>query len=243
MYIRSPKKRRSSPFRVFVLVVLAAAGIYILVWRRDIIKPIQIGPTPTPTPTADEVMAEAHGLYLEGDLDGAIAQYRVAAALDPTDPDPYVWWSFLLTLRKRTAEAVEKAREAVGVAPDSAEALAALCMALDWDAEGDTAKLQEALSACLSATDLDPGYAEAHAYLAEVYADLRQANEAVELARLAVSLDDSSVFAHRDLGYALEKKRQYREAVAEYQRASQLHPRLAQPYIDLGRIHMSYNKY
>ncbi len=200
MYIRSPKKRQSSPFRVFILVVLIAAGAYILIGQRDLLQPIQIGPTPTPTPTADDVMAEAHQLYLEGDLDAAIDRYSQAAALDPSDPEPYVWWSHLLILRGRTADGVEKAREAVGIAPDSAEALAALCMALDWDAGiGEEAKIQEALSACLSATDLDPSYAEAHAYLAEVYADLGRRTDAVEEARLAVSLDDSSVFAHRDL--------------------------------------------
>ncbi len=244
MYIRPSKKRRSSPVRVFLLLVLVAAGIYMLGWRRDLISPIQIGPTPTPTPTAADVMAEAHELYLEGDLDGAIAKYSQAAALDPTDPTPYTWWAHLLTLRQRTEEAVEKAREAVGIAPDSAKALAALCMALDWDAgAGDQAKLQEALGTCLSAIDLDPGYAEAQAYLAEVYADLGQTKQAFDAASLAVTLDDSSTFAHRDLGYALEKQRKYREAVAEYQRASQLHPRLAQPYIDLGRIHMKYNHY
>ena len=244
MYIRPPKKKKNSPVRVLILLALVAGGVYILTQRRDLLQPIQIGPTPTPTPTAQDIMAQAHDLYLEGDLDGAISLYAEAAALDPTDPTPRVWWAFLLTLRQRTTEAVDKAREAVGLAPDSAEALAALCMALDWDAGiGEEEKLQEALSACLSATDLDPTYAEGHAYLAEVYADLGRTGQAVETARLAVSLDDKSVFAHRDLGYALEKKRKYQEAIAEYQRASQLHPRLAQPYIDQGRVYMSRNRY
>jgi tetratricopeptide (TPR) repeat protein len=243
MYIRPPRKRRSSPIRVLILLMLVGAGIYILGWRRELIQPIQVGPTPTPTPTADDVMRQAHELYLAGDLDAAIDKYSEAAALDPTDPMPVVWWSHLLTLREHTSKAVEKAREAVGIAPDSAEALAALCMALDWDAPiGDEAQLQEALSDCLSAADLDPTYAEAQAYLAEVYADLGQTSQAVETARLATALDNNSVFAHRDLGYALEKQRKYQEAVAEYQRASQLHPRLAQPYIDLGRIYASYNR-
>ena len=244
MYIRPSKRKRSSPLRIAILLILIGAGLYLIIIRPDLIKPIQIGPTPTPTPSAADLMAEAHELYREGELDGAIDKYSQAAALDPNDPMPHVWWAHVLTLRERTAEAVEKAREAIGIAPDSAEALSALCMALDWDAGiGDQAKLQEALNACLTAIDLDPGYAEAHAFLAEVYADLGQHSQAAETARLAVSLDDSSTFAHRDLGYALEKQRKYRDAVAEYQRASQLHPRLAQPYIDLGRIHMSNSRY
>ncbi|RPI53235.1 MAG: tetratricopeptide repeat protein [Chloroflexi bacterium] len=244
MYIRPTKRRQSSPLRVLILLILVAAGGYVLVYRRDMIKPIQVGPTPTPTPTAGDVMAEAQGLYQAGDLDGAIAKYSEAAELDPTQSAPYTWWAHLLTLRGRSDEAIQKARQAVGLAPDSAPALAALCMALDWDAgAGDQAQLQDALSSCLSATDLEPTYAEGHAFLAEVYADLGQTSQAVEAARLAVSLDDSSPFAHRDLGYAFEKQRKYAEAVAEYQRASQIHPRLAQPYIDLGRIHMSYSRY
>ena len=243
MYIRPPKKRRSSPVRVAILLVLIAAGIYVLVWRRDIIPTIQVGPTPTPTPAAVDIMAEAHKAYMDGLLDEAIAKYSQAAALEPRNPTPLVWWSLLLTLRQRSADGVEKARQAVGLAPDSAEALAALCMALDWSAEGDQSKLQEALNACLSATELDPGYAEAHAFLAEVYADLGQTSQAGEMARLAVTLDNSSVLAHRDLGYALEKQKKYREAVAEYQRATQLYPRLAQPYVDMGRIHANNNRF
>ena len=122
MYIRPPKKRRSSPVRVLILLALVAAGSYILLYRRDVLEPLQIGPTPTPTPTADDVMADAHALYLEGDVDGAMDKYEQASALDPDDPDPYVWLSLLLTLRGRTAEGVERARQAVGVAPDSARA-------------------------------------------------------------------------------------------------------------------------
>jgi len=242
MYIRPPKKKRSAPIRVLILLALVAAGAYVLIWQRDLIKPIQVGPTPTPTPSAAQIMAEADKLYMDGKLDQAIDKYSQAAALDPANPASYARWALLLTLRQQTAAAVEKARQAVGIAPDDAQALAVLCMALDWDAGGDQARLQEALNACLSATELDPGFAEAHAFLAEVYADLGQTKQAVETAQLAVSMDNSSVFAHRDLGYAFEKQRRYRDAVAEYQRATMLDPRLAQPFIDLGRIHTSSNR-
>jgi hypothetical protein len=52
-----------------ILLILVAAGGYILVYRREMIKPIQVGPTPTPTPTAGDVMAQAKALYQAGDLD------------------------------------------------------------------------------------------------------------------------------------------------------------------------------
>ncbi len=257
MYIRPPKKRRVSPLLVIIALVLVSAAIYGAIRRDDVIGWLQeraavvqakipfveAEPTPTATPAVEDLLALAEDLYRQGALDEAIEKYEQAAALEPDNATPSIRLALLLTLRQRTKEAVETARVAVGIDPDSAEALAALCMALDWDAEGDQSKLQEALSSCLSATDQDPGYAEAHAYLAEVYADLGQTAKAVELASLAVTLDDSSVFAHRDLGYALEKQRKYQQAVAEYQRANQLHPRLAQPYIDLGRIHMSNSRY
>ncbi|HNS50480.1 MAG TPA: tetratricopeptide repeat protein [Anaerolineae bacterium] len=243
MYIRTPRKRQSPAWRIVLLLILDAAGLYLLLFRRDVIKPIQVGPTPTPTPTAEVYLAAANDFYLEGDLDGALTQYQMAASLEPGNPAAYIRQSYLLTLRRRTAEAVEMARQAIGLAPDSAEALAALCMALDWDVGvGEEEKLQEALGACLSATDLDPGYAEGHAYLAEVYADLGRTAEAVESARLAVTLNDASAIVQRDLGYALEKQRKYTDAITAYRRASQLHPRLAQPYIDLGRIHMARGK-
>ena len=62
MYIRPTKRRQSSPLRVLILTVLVLAGGYILLYRRDLIEPIQIGPTPTPTPTAGDGMDQARVL-------------------------------------------------------------------------------------------------------------------------------------------------------------------------------------
>src|SRR5690606_20662723 len=118
MYIRPRKKRRSSPIRVLILLLLTGVGIYIVGWRRDILPSIQVGPTPTPTPAARDIMAEARKLYMNGQLDDALVKYDQAAALEPTNPTPYVWASLLLTLRQRPLQGVEKARQAVGLAPD-----------------------------------------------------------------------------------------------------------------------------
>jgi len=94
MYIRPPKKKRAAPIRVLILLALVATGAYVLIWRRDLIKPIQVGPTPPPTFSATETMAEADKLYMDGKLDQAMDKYAQAAALDPADPAPYAAWRF-----------------------------------------------------------------------------------------------------------------------------------------------------
>ncbi len=244
MYIQPKKKRRSRPGRVILMLALIGLGVYALLWRRDEwLQPIHLGPTPAPTPSAQDLMLEAEVLYRDGELNGAIEVYAHIAEIDPTNPEPLAQQARLLTFRRRTAEAVEVARKAVERDEESAVARAALCMALDWHAEADDRLYQEALEECLAAVDLDPSYTEAHAYLAEVYADLGHWSRALEEGQLAVSLDDSSVDAHRNLAYALERQGKYRQAIEEYTRAIQLHPRLAVLYIAAGRNYAYLNKH
>ena len=80
-----------------------------------------------------DVVHEWDTPYPPGDIIQLLPNGNLLAALDPEDPEPLIWQSLLLTLRQSPEEAVEKAREAVGIAPYSASALSALCMALEWD--------------------------------------------------------------------------------------------------------------
>jgi protein O-GlcNAc transferase len=93
----------------------------------------------------------------------------------------------------------------------------------------------EAIAACLQAIDIEPFYAEAHAYLAEAYIDDGRWERALETARYAVELDGASVDVLRNLGYVLEMQGRYDEAIAAYQEAISLHPRLAFLYVHVGR--------
>jgi len=230
MYLRPRKRRRSNPWRVLFLLLLIAAGIYIytLIQRQEIGSPFV--PTPTPTRSAYSYRTEAQGLYLQGDLEGAIAAYERAIRVAPDDVTLYVPLTRLLVLEGRWKEAIEQAREAVTLAPDSASAWAVLGIAYDWNGQ-----VPEAIDACQRAVELDPAYAEAYAYLAEAYADAGRWYEAQEAAQTALSLDPHSVDANRAYGWVLETMGNWSGAVEAYRRVLEIHPNLAYIYVDLGR--------
>ncbi len=234
MYIRPPRqRRRSSPIRVLILLLLIAASVYVysLIRQEQIVSPFIPTPLPpTPTRSALSYADEAEGLYLQGRLKEAIVAYERAVTLDPGDVLLYIPLARLLALEGRTVEAVRRAGRAVEIAPENARAWAVLGMAHDWNNN-----LPDAIDACKRAIDLDPTYAEAYAYLAEAYADAGRWGEATEAAQTALKLDNHSVDAHRDYGYVLEKQGDYWDAVDEYEQALEINPNLAYIHIALGR--------
>ena len=137
MYLDSRKpRRRDSPWRVLVLVVLIIGGLYVLrqqiegaSWTRP------FDPTPTPTRSADSYFEEGELLYDEGLLDEAIVAYERAFAVDPEDDVALYRLVRLMTFQGRAGEVLERygprlQDEELG----DARSLTGLCMALDWHA-------------------------------------------------------------------------------------------------------------
>jgi tetratricopeptide (TPR) repeat protein len=102
--------------------------------------------------------------------------------------------------------------------------------------------LAEAEEQAKMALRINPDYSEAHAYLAEIYADLGSWYDALDEALLAVSLDDRSVDAHRTLAYVYEVMGDYESAIVEYEAAIALHPRLSYLHIAVGRNYLALSK-
>jgi adenylate cyclase len=94
------------------------------------------------------------------------------------------------------------------------------------------------------AVALDRGYAQAYRLLAQAiayevavgtYQHREEAlSRAMEMARKAVSLDDTLAGAHATLGYILMLNRDYDKAIAEGERAVALEPNSAEAYFSLG---------
>jgi len=144
----------------------------------------------------------------------------------------YTRWCKILALRNRTTEAIARCTKALEINPRNAESQAFLALAYDRAGE-----YNQAIAAALKAIDLDATYAEAYAFLAEAYADKQPFEKRnLETALKAVSLNEKSAFAQRNLGWVHESEGRYRDAAVAYQKATELMPNLSYFYLDLGRV-------
>lgn len=244
MYYERSQRRRSSPRRVLILLILVGIGIFILINQNGLRQRINPPPTPTATRTARSYVVEAESLAQTGNLKAATDAYIQAVSLEPDNVDVLVTLSRLMALTDRTAEAVKWAERVTQIAPQSAVAQAALAMALNWhsakllqqgrDTEASKT-MQQALAAAKTAVSLDPSYPEAHAYLAEIYADLGDIENAGVSIQKALALDPSRSDVQRALGYVRENEGNYTGAVAAYRKAIGLTPNIAYLYLALGR--------
>ena len=165
------RRKRSSFWRILVLLCLNVGGLYLIYnLRSDESTRLSLNtPTPMATPTRAAVSfaAEASDLYWEGKLDEAIAAYRSALDLEPDNWELYTVLARLLILRGHPEQGVDLAQEVLQRNPEDVSALAVLCFAYDW-----LGMPGRALETCDRAIALDPSLAEAYAYRAEAYIDV-----------------------------------------------------------------------
>lgn len=243
MYYR-PREKKRSPLLTFVLytlltgmlgVLALVVGIYVGYFNIE--TPTlaqQFEPTPTPTRPAVLYIGDGDTYFAEGKLKEAIEAYQQAIRIDPANDVPYMRQSRLLIFTRDTGRALDQAAEAVSLKPSNPENLAHYCRALDWEA-----RYAEAFDVCSCAIELKPDYAEAYAFLSEVYADTGNWYSAQANAQKALDLNFQSMDAHHNMGYALEVQGRYPEAVKFYDNAITLAPNLAPLYIDSGRIYQT----
>lgn len=143
----------------------------------------------------------------------------------------YTHWCKILALRGLAADAVARCNRAIEINNRSAEAYAYLALAYDRNNEFD-----KAIAAAQRATDLDATLAEGYAFLAEAYADKSPFEKRnLEMALKAVSVNEKSAFAQRNLGWVYETEGKYRDAALAYQKATELMPTLGYFQLDLCR--------
>lgn len=244
MYTIGSRRKRSSPRRVLILLILIGTGIWLLINQSQVRQQITPPPTPTATRTAKSYVVEAKSLQEAGDMPGTINAYIQAVSLEQDNLDVLLELTRLLTLRDRTKEALPYAERAALIAPKDVRAQAAYAMTLDWHASwlrqrgreleaNDT--FQKAIVTAKAAISLDPKYADAYAYLAETYADLNDIPSAIDNAQTAVELDPNRTDVQRAVGYVRESQGNYTGAVEAYQRAIELAPKEINLYMVLGQ--------
>lgn len=252
MYYRSRERKRSplvALFKLTLLVVLSGVlaigvGIYTDYFDGtsfDIEVPALADAfKPPPTPTREPILDIADGdmYFAQGKIQDAVRAYERAIQSDPTNDVPFIRQARLLIYMRNSAKAVNRAEQAVLINPNSAENLAYYCRALDWEA-----RFLDAFDACSCAIDTDPTYAQGYAFMAEVYADQGNWRAATDMAEQALALNYQSLDAHYNMGYTLEIRGQYQDALEFYSNAIRLAPNLGPLYVSQGQVHYALGDY
>jgi tetratricopeptide (TPR) repeat protein len=243
--------RRSNLYRVFIMVILILAGVWIVNQvNRGQVKPLFL-PTSTPTRTAESYATEGDDLFAAGKLEAAITAYGDAVKVDPSNADVFAklariqtYSSSLLTTdaqrRQRLAEALQSIDQAVALAPDDSTVHAIRSLVLDWSAgvasstDERQSLMLEAEQAANRALQLDSQNVLAQAFFAEILVDQQKWTQAEQVITQAVERDSSIMDVHRVYAYVLESTRRYRQAIEEYQKAITISPNLTFLYISVG---------
>ena len=236
------RQRRSSPWRVALLLLLIATVIYV---ERVVVPqtPPLFVVTPIPTRNPATIILEADSLFQAGKLAQAEQAYHEAIAINPQEDDYYTELARIQVFAGRYEEAVTNASNALLLDPNSALANAVLGWALDFQSqsEPESADILEALQKVEKAVELDPNSALVRAYYAEVLNDenVTAFQQAGEQAQLAVQLNPNLLEAQRAVGYVWERTGNYDLAFEAYQNALRINPNLALIHIAMGNMYFN----
>ena len=238
MYLRGNKwamtkrpRRRSSPWRILLLLAAIAGLLYINQVIVPATPPLFI-PTPTPTQSPESFVNQGEEYFRQGKLTLAINAYKEAINSDPQNPTNYIALARLQVFAGQFEEAIKNSQNALLKNPENPMAHAIQGWAL-----GFQEKYGEAERAIKKALELDPNNALAHAYYAEILinqGDYTLFDKAIEESKKARDLDPSLLETHRARGIVLLNTQNVEEAVEEFQTALAINKNIADLYLNLG---------
>ena len=176
-------------------------------------------PPPVPA-TAAQHLRQGYTLYNQGNIDGAIRQWRKAIDQAPSHAEAHYRIGIALQERGELSQAIIALREATRLNPN--EATIHIHLARACEAAGNT---QDALAAYRKALQLVPTSAHVHHRIGHVLAAQDDLAGAVQAWRQTIHLQPDYAYAYVSLGRALGQSGQKNEAVAVYEQALQLDPR------------------
>ena len=237
------KRKRSSPWRVLLILVFIAAAVFFWQIYIPTIPPPFI-PTLTPTRSPASFVLEAESLFDSGKLEQAEDAYLDAILADPRELAHYIELTRVRMFAGKYEDAEISARDALVLNPDSALGHAFLGWSLDFQAGSIEDPLirnelmVEALQEAETAIGLNQNLPEVRAIYAEILVDTNLENyeTALEHARAAVAMDNTSLEAHRALAYVWEMTGNRELALESYEVARSLNSYLPRLHLDIGNM-------
>ena len=249
---KPPRHPRRGPSCLLVLFVIfgIAVSLYVIQNAEEVRQVIIPTPTQLPTRSATELavlgeLARDDGAYTE-----AIDAYATAVALDGTNVTFYTRLIDLLVQEGQSEAAVERAEQAIILAPDNADVWTAAAAAYiaEGDRRGDEGDVNaaslhyaEAAQAARQALNIDPNNATASALAAGglvLQGDPEKYEQALVFADDAIRLDPDNAVARLYMATVLTYQGRYSEALEQYLTGLQIDP--DNPDLHIG---IAYNYY
>ena len=226
-------KRRSSPWRILLLLALIGIALY---FNQVVVPatPPLFMPTPTPTRSPESFIADAEKFYNEGKLTQSIEAYKQAILADPNNPSLYVTLARIQVFAGDYKEAITNTQNALLKNPNNPLAHAVQGWALSFS--GDSLAAEAAIKKAL---ELDANSALAHAYYAEILlnkGNLEDFDQAAAESRRAKELDPNLLEVHRARGLVLVSSgtENLDQAIQELKAAIAINDKIADLHLNLG---------
>jgi tetratricopeptide (TPR) repeat protein len=170
------------------------------------------------------------GLFLAvGCVDEAGVDIKKALNLDPSNSQAIALQSIIAVVQNQRDQAVDLAKKAVALAPESPAARVALSYAQQADFD-----LQGALFSLREAVELGPGNALAWSRLSELWLSFGDLDKALEAANKAVVLNPNIVRTQTVLGFSYLTQIKIRDAKNAFENAIELDQAAPLPRLGLG---------
>jgi serine/threonine-protein kinase len=204
----------------------ALADSYIMLGYHNFLPPKQVFPRARAAADAslgiDDSLAEAHtaracvSLFHDWDWPAAERQFQRAIQLKELYPTAHFWYACCLWAMGRTADAVDQASRAQGLAPLSLVGNANLGWALYF-----ARRYEDAITQCRKTLDLDTQYLMTYTVLGQACVAASRYEEAIGAMQNAVNFSGGLPFTTAALGYALGSAGKQHEARTVLQNLNQ----------------------
>jgi tetratricopeptide (TPR) repeat protein len=172
----------------------------------------------------------ADTLTRAGRYDEAMATFKRALEIRPTDPDGWNDLGNVLVLVGRSEEALRHFERALTLKPDFADAHSNYGNALR-----SLGRSEEAIAHYQRALEIKPNHPGALNNLGAELAQTGRAGEALPLFQRALRLTPDDAALHDNLAGALRELRRFDEALSHHREALRLQPNFAEGHANLGR--------
>jgi len=191
----------------------------------------------------DPESADAHNtlgyvLYSRNKFDEAVKEYERATTINPRFITAYVNWADTLLNQKKYDEAIKKTKKALGINDKSVLAHTEQALILI-----NQNHFEEAIMECEQAVKQDNRFVAAYANWVSALVGQNRFEEAENKAREITNIAPGDADAHNNLGYVLQIRGNYIEALDEFEKANNLNRFNTYVYINWAEALMNHREF